>query len=159
VPIKEDLLAASCSVSVPELRQLLYKLSLEHVINYIPSDHSSVIYLHHARLQPGNVQLSPQKYAQLRENFRLRAQAMADYASEEDECRQRYLLRYFGQDGSDDCGCCDVCRRGAASKEKLREFLRANPGCSPARLAAFCADPQNGIFGDAAAMAREILDD
>ena len=158
VSIKEDLLASNCSVSVPELRQLLYKLSLEHVINYIPSDHSSVIYLHHARLQPGNVQLSPQKYAQLRENFRKRAEAMADYASEEDECRQKYLLDYFGQEDSDDCGCCDVCRRGAASKERLREFLSANPHCSPAQIAAFCADPQNGIFGDAAAMVREILD-
>ena len=158
VPIKEEILASSCSVSVPELRQLLYKLSLEHVINYIPSDHSSVIYLHHARLQPGNVQLSPQKYAQLRENFRIRAQAMADYASEEDECRQKYLIRYFGQEDAENCGCCDVCRRGAASKERLREFLQANPGCSPAQIAAFCADPQNGIFGDAAAMAREILD-
>ena len=63
VPVREEILAASCAVSVPELRQLLYKLSLEHVINYIPSDHSSVIYLHHSRLQPGNVQLSPQKYA------------------------------------------------------------------------------------------------
>ena len=159
VPIKEDLLASSSSVSVPELRQLLYKLSLEHVINYIPSDHSSVIYLHHARLQPGNVQLSPQKYALLRENFRLRAQAMADYASEEDECRQKYLMRYFGQEDSEDCGSCDVCRRGTASRERLREFLLANPHCSPAQIAAFCADPQNGIFGDAAAMAREILDD
>ena len=159
VPIKEDLLAASCSVSVPELRQLLYKLSLEHVVNYIPSDHSSVIYLHHSRLQPGNVQLSPQKYALLRENFRLRAKAMADYASEEDECRQKYLMRYFGQEDSEDCGTCDVCRRGAASRERLREFLHANPHCSPAQISAFCADPQNGIFGDAAAMAREILDE
>ena len=26
------------------------------------------------------------------------------------------------------------------------------------QIAAFCADPQNGIFGDVAAMAREILD-
>ena len=158
VPIREDALASSCSVSVPELRQLLYKLSLEHVINYIPSDHSSVIYLHHARLQPGNVQLSPQKYAQLRENFRKRAEAMADYAAEEGECRQKYLMRYFGQEDSEDCGSCDVCRRGAASKERLREFLRANPQSTPAQIAAFCADPQNGIFGDVAAMAREILD-
>lgn len=158
VPIREEYLASSCAVSVPELRQLLYKLSLEHVINYIPSDHSSVIYLHHSRLEPGNVQLSPQKYAQLRENFRKRSEAMAAYASEQDECRQRYFLRYFGQEKSDDCGCCDVCRRGAASKEKLREFLRANPGCTPSQIAAFCADPQNGIFGDVAAMVRELLD-
>ena len=159
VPVREEILAASCAVSVPELRQLLYKLSLEHVINYIPSDHSSVIYLHHSRLQPGNVQLSPQKYAQLRENFRKRSEAMASYASQQEECRQRYFLRYFGQEEADDCGSCDVCRRGAASKERLRDFLRANPRCTPAQIAAFCADPQNGIFGDAAAMVRELLDD
>ena len=83
---------------------------------------------------------------------------MADYAAEEGECRQKYLMRYFGQEDSEDCGSCDVCRRGAASKERLREFLRANPQCTPAQIAAFCADPQNGIFGDVAAMAREILD-
>ena len=159
VPVREEILAASCAVSVPELRQLLYKLSLEHVINYIPSDHSSVIYLHHSRLQPGNVQLSPQKYAQLRENFRKRSEAMASYASQQEECRQRYFLRYFGQEEADDCGSCDVCRRGTASKERLRDFLRANPRCTPAQIAAFCADPQNGIFGDAAAMVRELLDD
>ena len=158
VPVKEDLLASTCAVSVPELRQLLYKLSLEHVINYIPSDHSSVIYLHHSRLQPGNVQLSPQKYALLRENFRKRSEAMAAYASEEDECRQKYFLRYFGQDDAQDCGSCDICRRGAASKERLREFLRVNPDCTPAQIAAFCADPRNSIFGDAAAMVRELLD-
>jgi superfamily II DNA helicase RecQ len=104
------------------------------------------------------VQLSPQKYALLRENFRKRSEAMASYASEDDECRQKYFLRYFGQENAQDCGCCDVCRRGAASRERLREFLRANPDCTPAQIAAFCADPRNGIFGDVPAMVRELLD-
>jgi hypothetical protein len=42
-------------------------------------------------------------------------EAMHEYVSESTECRQRYLLRYFGQDSSEDCGQCDVCRARAAS--------------------------------------------
>ena len=140
------------------LFELLYKLALEHVINYIPSDHSSVIYVHHARLRPGNVQLSPQQYALLKENYRLRSQAMEEYASQNDECRQRFLLRYFGQEESGDCGKCDVCRRGKGVREKLKAFLDANPNCTAADLAAFCANPANGISGDVSAIARELLD-
>ena len=158
VPIGEEKLAARCGVAVSELRQLLYRLSLEHVINYIPSDHSSVIYVHHPRLRPGNVRLSPKQYEMLKENNRKRGGAMVEYASQEKECRQRFLLRDFGQEESADCGRCDICRRGKGDKEKIRAFLKENPGCGPAQIAAFCADPANGITGDAASMVRELLD-
>ena len=158
VPIDEDKVSTRCGVSISELRQLLYRLSLEHVINYIPSDHSSVIYVHHPRLRPGNVQLSPQQYALLKENYRLRSKAMEDYASQDGECRQRFLLRYFGQEESSDCGHCDVCRRGRGTREKLKTFISANPNCTAVDIAAFCANPENGISGDVSAIARELLD-
>ena len=116
VPVDEPLLARACGVEVPGLRVLLYKLSLEHVIRYIPCDHSSVIYLHHDRLRPGNVALSPRRYEELREAYHERCEAMLSYAAETDECRSRYLLAYFGQTDSEPCLTCDVCRsRGAAS--------------------------------------------
>jgi superfamily II DNA helicase RecQ len=38
-------------------------------------------------------------------------QKMIDYVSQEDTCRSSYLLEYFGQTDSADCGTCDVCRR------------------------------------------------
>ena len=37
-------------------------------------------------------------------------QKMIDYISEEDTCRSAYLLEYFGQSESADCGTCDICR-------------------------------------------------
>ena len=51
-----------------------------------------------------------------------RMQKMIDYISEEDTCRSSYLLEYFGQSESEDCGTCDVCRasKGAASKKEDR---------------------------------------
>lgn len=128
VPVKEDLLAHSLGVGIPYLRQLLYQLSLEHVIRYVPADHSSVVYIHHDRLRPGNVQLSPQRYAQLRETAHKRMQAMVDYVTEEDECRQGFLLEWFGQTESEPCGTCDVCRSGAGLEKATRSWLEVTVG-------------------------------
>ena len=110
VPIDEDYIASCIGVQVPELRQLLYKLSLEHIIRYIPCDHATVLYLHHDRLRPKNVHLDPERYAFLKDAGTARMQKMIDYVSQEEVCRSAYLLEYFGQSESDDCGTCDVCR-------------------------------------------------
>ena len=110
VPVDEEYLSRQCDVSVPSLRQLLYSLSVQHLIKYVPASHDSVVFLHHGRLMPGNLDLQMGKYNFLKDNFIRRTQAMVGYASETDECRSRFLLEYFGQDESADCGQCDVCR-------------------------------------------------
>ena len=110
VPIDEDYVASQVGVPVPMLRQLLYKMSLEHTIRYVPADHATVIFLHHDRLRPKNVNLDPKRYAMLKDSCVGRIQKMIDYISEETVCRSRYLLEYFGQTDSEDCGTCDVCR-------------------------------------------------
>ncbi len=114
VQINETEVAGTCGVTVAQLRVLLYKLSLEHIIKYVPSDHSSIIFLHHNRLRPGNVNLEAAAYESLRESYHERSEAMLSYASEADECRSQYLLRYFGQEVSEPCSTCDVCRSASS---------------------------------------------
>ena len=116
VPVDEEYLASRIDVTVPMLRQLLYKLSLEHVIRYVPCDHATVIFLHHDRLRPKNVNLDIEKYNLLKASFTERMQKMVDYVQEEDVCRSSYLLEYFGQSESAPCGTCDVCRARNAVK-------------------------------------------
>ena len=118
VPIDEDFVASKVGVPVPMLRQLLYKLSLEHVIKYIPCDHATVLFLHHDRLRPKNLNLDPQRYDLLKNSCNEKMQKMIDYVSEEDTCRSSYLLEYFGQTESDDCGTCDICRAGKSVMRK-----------------------------------------
>lgn len=115
VPIDEDYVASCIDVTVPQLRQLLYRLSLEHVIRYIPNDHATVLFLHHERLRPKNVNLDPERYEFLKESSHSRMQKMIDYVSEDSVCRSSYLLEYFGQEDSAPCGTCDVCRNGGGS--------------------------------------------
>ena len=110
VPIDENHVASAAGMTVPVLRQVLYRLSLEHIIRYVPADHSTVIYLLHDRLHEKDVNLMPQRYASLKKMAHDRIETMIEYVTEEDECRSRFLLRYFGQDDAPACGTCDVCR-------------------------------------------------
>ena len=125
--LDEDYLAGRLGMTVPRLRQALYSLSLEHVIYYVPADHSDVVFLHHDRLRPGNVDLMPERYRMLRDNFCSRSEAMLEYASETSECRSRYLLRYFGQTDTTDCGTCDICRGRQALAVQTPRFARPLP--------------------------------
>jgi len=132
IQVDEEAVATRSAVSVPNLRQLLYRLSLEHVVKYIPSDHADVIYLHHDRLRPGNVRVSHERYAMLRDCFHDRVQAMLDYVQGTEECRQSFLLRYFGQEESLPCGHCDVCRgrvqHGKETSDRLKAFISEKGG-------------------------------
>ena len=114
VPVDEEYLASCMNVPVPVLRQFLYRLSLEHVIRYVPCDHATVLFLHHDRLRPKNLNLDIDRYNLLKSSFTERMQKMIDYVQEEDVCRSSYLLEYFGQSESKACRTCDVCR-GAGS--------------------------------------------
>ena len=111
VPIDEDFVATKCSISIVQLRQALYRLSIEHVIKYIPCDRADVLFLKTEHLAQGNVKLSPLRYKMLQETYHKRMETMIEYVTEEDVCRSRFLLAYFGQTESADCGKCDVCRR------------------------------------------------
>lgn len=111
VPIDEDFVATKCSISIVQLRQALYRLSIEHVIKYIPCDRADVLFLKTEHLAQGNVKLSPLRYKMLQETYHKRMETMIEYVTEEDVCRSRFLLAYFDQSESADCGKCDVCRR------------------------------------------------
>ena len=160
VAIDEDRLAAALGGSVPDLRRMLYGLSLEHVIRYVPADHSTLVILRHDRWMPGNVDLQPERYRMLADCFDRRVGTMKQYVGGSDECRSRFLLRYFGQEESEDCGTCDVCReRRRGGREKLLGFAAARPGYTAADLAAFCADPSSGLNPSALDTARDMVDD
>ena len=129
VPIDEGYVAGKAGVTVPELRQLLYRMSLEHVIRYIPADHATIIYLHEDRLMPKNVKLTPERHERLKSTYMERMTTMIDYVNESDTCRSRYLLAYFGQTESTDCGTCDVCRAAGLGKrqpEKMQDRTGAS---------------------------------
>ena len=134
VQIDEEYIASKAGITVPGLRKVLYGLSLEHIIRYIPADHSSVIYLKENRLRPKNVHLSPERLEKLKASWQERVDAMTEYATEDDTCRSRFLLKYFGQENTEDCGTCDVCRlrkskeKTAGTKSAICSYIKEKEG-------------------------------
>ncbi len=141
VPVDEDFVASRIGVPVPQFRQLLYRLSLEHVIKYIPNDHATILFLHHERLRPKNLNLDPERYDFLKSSYHERMQKMIDYISMEDRCRSSYLLEYFGQENAADCGTCDICRAAKAGMKKT-----AAPSEPAAEITAFINDEMSGAY-------------
>ena len=167
--IDEEYVARRAGQTVPQLRQSLYGLSLAHVISYVPTDHSDVVVLHHDRLRPGNVNLMPSRYAMLKEAFHNRSAAMLEYVSETTECRSRYLLRYFGQTETTDCGTCDICRARRASmpaltmqqmtRQKLIEYINAKDGeYSLEEIVAEFDNPSKNYSPDYMDILRHLID-
>lgn len=151
VPIEEDYVAQRCGISVPNLRQTLYNLSLEHVIKYIPGQRADVLTLHSEHLTPGNVKLSPSRYQMLKETWHKRMETMVEYVSEENICRSRFLLSYFGQTESANCGRCDICRAGKASEDAAKPSGGANEkvneeNSTAEALTAFVNETMHGTY-------------
>ena len=162
VPIDEERLARDCDATVPWLHELLYKLSLERVITYIPATRSSLIYLHHDRLTPGNIDLQPARYALLKQNAEARLDAVESYLTTSDVCRSRQLIAYFGQDETKDCGGCDVCRsRNTEQRTRgaIRLFVQEHPGCSFEDIKQWCTNPSNELVPNAMEIYRSMLDE
>ncbi|MBQ9462466.1 MAG: RecQ family ATP-dependent DNA helicase [Bacteroidales bacterium] len=162
VTIDDESLARACDVTVPWLHQLLYQLSLQRIINYIPAGRCSLVYLYHDRLVPGNIDLKPERYTFLRSNAEARLNAMEGYLLDSETCRSRQLLAYFGQTETTDCGTCDVCRAAgpeARTRAALMKFAAQHPGASLADLKQFCGDPQNGMPQNAMEIYRVLLDE
>lgn len=153
-PIDEEAVAARSGCSVERLRQLLYQLSVNHIIRYIPADHATVLFIQHDRLRPGNVQLSPERYKMLRSTYAERVQTMLDYVEEADECRSQFLLRYFGQTDSAPCGHCDLCRSGAVKPNDLAAQLREYIGRKEGR---YTLQELRAAFGTAEDSYIEVL--
>lgn len=167
--IDEEYVARRAGQTVPQLRQSLYGLSLAHVISYVPTDHSDVVVLHHDRLRPGNVNLMPSRYAMLRESYHSRSEAMLEYVNETSECRSRYLLRYFGQTETTDCGTCDVCRARRASapartlqqmtRRELIEYIKGKDGeYSLEEIVAEFDNPSKNYSPDYLDILRQLID-
>ena len=158
VSVEEQRLARRCSVDIPTLRQLLYALSVEHVIRYIPCSSDDVVILHHARLMPGNLDLQPDRYRFLKDSFTRRSDAMLSYAQRTDRCRSRLLLEYFGQEETSDCGHCDVCLSDGHLEDRVREYFASNPGAGFDQFALYCADPASGMPRKALSVCRSLID-
>lgn len=107
--IDESLIAAYAGLERQQVYIVLRNLSQRHVVHFIPQRQLPTVTYVRDREEAERVVIGPEAYDNLREQFVAHMKTMLAYATNGDVCRSRQLLRYFGEDKSNDCGICDVC--------------------------------------------------
>ena len=130
VHINEQLLAQRASVSVDLVYQYLNKLNHLKIIHYIPHKKTPLIQYIRSREEVRYMSLPHEVYRDRKKQYEERVQSVIEYAEYSHVCRSRFLLHYFGQKNSRDCGQCDVCiekkKRGLSSSEadRIEDLLK-----------------------------------
>jgi ATP-dependent DNA helicase RecQ len=87
----------------------LKSLSQRHILHFIPQKKTPYIRYTQRREDKEHIQIMPDVYEERKAQFAERIQAMIRYATKDNICRSRQLLRYFGERNWHNCGQCDVC--------------------------------------------------
>ena len=108
--IDESLIAHQCALKSHEVYDILKELSMKHVIHFIPRKQVPYIRYMQRREDSEHVRLSKEVYEERLHQYQERINAMLHYTKSKEKCRSRLLLEYFGEEGTKDCGQCDVCQ-------------------------------------------------
>lgn len=125
--IDESFLAQQTALQPHQIYMTLKGLSERHILHFIPQKKTPYVRYTQRREDMEHVQLPPAIYEERKEQFRQRIHAMIGYATDDNICRSRQLLRYFGEENDHDCGQCDVClshrKQGLVSEPRFNEAM------------------------------------
>ena len=107
--IDEAMLAQQTGMTQPQVYQTLKSLSEKHIMSFIPQKKTPYVSFVQRREESRHLMFPPAIYDDLKKQYTERINAMIAYATTNNQCRSRQLLRYFGEKNKHDCGQCDVC--------------------------------------------------
>jgi ATP-dependent DNA helicase RecQ len=119
--ISEESLSVRTGLSRQQIYDTLVMLTQRRILHYIPQKKTPYIIYTRERQEKNRLHFSKEVYEDRKESYAKRIESMIEYASAEENCRSRMLLRYFGEKNEHNCGQCDVClqkRRKEISKEE-----------------------------------------
>ncbi len=109
VYIEESMVAHQSGVPASIVYDTLKALRQRHILDFIPQRSTPLITYSQSREDGKDVVIPTSVYEERLKQYVRRIECMIEYATESDECRSTFLLRYFGEKGAHPCGHCDVC--------------------------------------------------
>ena len=101
--INEDSLSVRTGLSRQQIYDILIMLNKRRILHYIPRKKTPYIIYTRERQEKERIILSREVYEDRKESYVTRIKAMIEYASSEENCRSRMLLRYFGEKNEHNC--------------------------------------------------------
>lgn len=137
--IEERMIAQQTELKPHDVYEILVNLNRQRVIHYVPR--KKIPHITYLQRRVDRVVLSREVYEERRDNYEQRCREMLRYAQQKEACRSSFMLNYFGEKDTSDCGRCDVClskRRTDTDikvlTESLRQQIAAAKGLAPDQL-------------------------
>jgi ATP-dependent DNA helicase RecQ len=160
VTIREPDLARKTGLSVEAVKASLKKLHQLHIIEYTEAAETPELFFRHRRVDSRTLLIDLETMQELRSRHEDRTEAMIGFVTQQQECRQVVLRRYFGEDRDSACGNCDCCLRKTQTqaqtiRETLLMTLRREPATEEALLRKFPLLQAETVTG----ILRSLLDE
>lgn len=127
VPISERAIARRIYLDEETISNMLRHLEALNVLVYQRKSDKPQIIFSAPRMDVKELYLSDANYKDQKQRAQERMDAMRRYVMSDDTCRSCMLVGYFGEEQSEPCGTCDVCRRqnGKSDEGSLRGKILA----------------------------------
>lgn len=116
VKINEGTVSRETGLDQESVYNSLLELNRQKILSYVPRRRTPYMYVPTSREESRYVEIQKRIYEDRFAVMSDRIEAMIDYAYNDDGCRVRRMLEYFGEENSCECGKCDVCRSRKSSK-------------------------------------------
>lgn len=124
--VDEGLIAQKAGIDKNEVYCILKDLNKKRLVSFIPEKNVPRIKYTQNRVDNDEIRISKDVYDIRKELFKCRIEAIIQYAEDNYLCRSRQLLKYFGENKSDNCNQCDVCisnrKLTAEDKEEMKDI-------------------------------------
>ena len=104
-----SLLCRKTALTTEAIHQDLKSLAQRRVIRYLPPRQIPIITYLRQRTDVEHIKIDHEIYEDARQRLKTHIDSMLQYINENDTCRERMLMEYFGEETKEDCGHCDVC--------------------------------------------------
>lgn len=123
VYIDESMIALESGMDTHQVYVILKNLSRKHIVTFIPQRKTPLITYIRDRVDGERIVIPVEVYEDRKEQFIQRIQGVIAYATNNEMCRSRQLLRYFGEEKSQDCEQCDVCLEHSRNHSEKEQTL------------------------------------
>ena len=126
--IDEAMIARQAELTTQQVYFALKSLAARHIIKFIPRRKIPFITYTRDRVDGNKVVIPKEVWESRREQYEKRIKSMIHYAKNDEECRSKQLLAYFGEENDSECKQCDVClaNREDDKEKELRMKVAEN---------------------------------